>query len=663
MAAVAAATKMSLLTAAARSAPPAGAAAAATAAAPFPQDVEQARARKRPRSTTTDSQESAEDAGPQSRTKHGSGLAGGVAPRVASGGGGITSDKIALESGSSHRSGAEPEAQVQAEAEAARQGMDVEGHRPPGKRFGGGVGAGVQSDAAAAAGSDRDTEGEGEGEEPALSQLLDGNRQRNPTPTPREPEDFGGAEDAEAVWMEREQAAGGGLENSSRGREGAGVAGGVNGEGRVSPRLVVGSSTGGGGGDGSDSPRNPGGGASQLAARAEWRPKKGDLVEVQRRMTPGVNKPGGTGSVVKVNATTRAVDVRYMVEGYWERDIDPVYVRPATLNLDRKRPTLGRCEHCGSLRVDCRQECDYFTAPPPPHFSGSHTDGSEEEGGLAERVARQERRRQHSRRREHERRRRRRRHRRTRPSEDGGDIGEGVGRHTDSQNRRRHLPEDYDEEGEPVGGSSQEEGQARSGSSNGSDAPLRGVGRQRSSRVTRRLVGSSSSGSGSDGGIADSEGRERWRLGDRSDKRDDVGNGLDDDSDVELLDVRRSTNRRSDPASRGSSGSTSSTSSRSRSRSLRDGGGSDSSEGRRGRGREFEGAGGAADACFLQPEGEEDELPPDIPDPTRGVQNREQLQEELLGLLEKLEGNDAAELENDAENETVLEKIAAAVRR
>lgn len=386
-------------------------------------------------------------------------------------------------------------------------------------------------------------------------------------------------------------------------------------------------------------------------------------------MTPGVNKPGGTGSVVKVNATTGAVDVRYMVEGYWERDINPVYIRPATLDLDRRRPTLGRCEHCGSLRVDCRQECDYFAAPPP-RFSASYTDESDGEGGSApsvptkQRWRQRQRQRQHERLRENERRRRHSRHRRARSSEDSSDIGEGMGRHANSQRRRRHLPEDYDEEGEPVGGSSQEERESRSGSCSDSDAPSRGVGQQRGNR---RLVSSSSaSASGSDGGMTDSGGRS---------ERSDLGNGLD--SDVELLDVWRGTSRKSGRFSR------------SRSSSLSNGGGSETSEGdqdreleevgtrpphhrRRGcivphgsiRGGGYDedtSGGGAADARFLQPEGEEDELPLDIADPTRGLETREELEDKISGLLKELEGDDAAELQNDAENETGLEKFAAAV--
>eukprot|EP00903_Cladosiphon_okamuranus_P013658 g12719.t1 len=669
----AAATKTMFLSAGARSGPSPAvvatvAAAAAATAAPCQREAEQVHPRKRPRSTTAGSQEATEDARPQSQKKQGVGLAGGAAPPVVSDKSGVSSGEIALGSGSgsSRRSG------VEAEAEApAGPGMDVEDDR-----------AGVQSIAA------NDIHGGG-GEGAALDELPDGNQTRDPKTTPRELGKLGGAEDSEAVWVEREEAAGGVLEAFPRGRRDAGVAEGVNGESRASSpsRDTV-------AGSGSDNRRNPGGDPSSLADRDEWRPKKGDLVEVERRMTPGVNKPGGTGSVVKVNATTGEVDVRYMVEGYWERGIDPVYIRPATLNLNRKRPTLGRCEHCGSLRVDCRQECDFFTAPPP-RFSGSSTEGSGREGGLAESVARRERRRQQARVRKRERHRQRRRDRRTRPSQDGGKADDGAGRHSGSgQRRRRHLPEDYDEEGDPVGGSSQEETEVRSDSSSDSDALSRGVGRHRRNGATRRLVDSSSSsgggrggGSDSGGGMVDSEGRERWGLVGLSDMSD-VGSGRDD-SDVEILHVQRRPGRRS---GRSRTSSRSSSSSRRRSHRVSNVGGSETSEGEQDRefdwagtrplgrdcgriapqasarggddqGQDAGGDGAADDARFLQPEGKEDELPPDIPDPTRGVQNREELKDELVGALEELEGDELAELRDDVENETGLEKFAAAVRR
>ena len=697
MAAVAAATKMSLSSAAARSSlPPMGAAVAAAAdEATFPREPE-VRPRKRPRSTTAGScQESTEDSRPQAQNKQGAttGVADGAVPPAASDRGEIISGEVALGSGPSHRPRAEAEAPAPAPAPTG-QGMDVEDDS-----------AGTQSDAA-------DGIGRG-GEKAPLEQLPDGNSQHGDSgTTPREPEESDGPKDSEAMWVDREEPASGGVEAYVRDRGDAGVADGVNGEGRASSRDVVtgtssGTGSGGTGGSGaSNTLRDPGGDPSLLSARDGWRPKKGDLVEVERRMTPGVNKPGGTGSVVRVNATTGAVDVRYMVEGYWERGIDPVYVTPATLDLDRRRPTLGRCRHCGSLRVDCRQECDYFTAPPPLYPESSSAEGTEREGDTAESLARMERRRrqQQARQRKRERCRRRHQDRHPRPrSQDGGAAGDGTGRRGSSSSssssqkqQRRHLPEDYDEEGDPVRGSSQEERETGSGSSSNSDAPLRGFGHQRRNRVTRRLVGSSSSsssssssgggGGGGGEGAAGSEDRERWRRRGLSDSSD-VGSGPDD-SDVELLDVRRSTGRRSSRSR-----------SRSRSRSsfgdgdgdgtgTSDGGGEQDREseeaGTRRPGRDrgrvvpresarggydqgrdagVDGDGAAADARFLQPEGEDDELPPDIPDPTRGVRDREELQDELFGALRELEGDDLAELRDDPENDTGLEKLAAAVRR
>lgn len=409
-------------------------------------------------------------------------------------------------------------------------------------------------------------------------------------------------------------------------------------------------------------------------------------------MTPGVNKPGGTARVVKVDATTGAVDVRYVVEGGWERGIDPRYVSPATLELNEKRSTLGRCIHCGSLRIDCRQECEFFTTPspnsPPLYLSGEFPDGSDERGGLPGGSAGEttQRRRRHQRERERERgrererereRRRRHRHRRPRPPSEeggGGDPGERGDQLSESQKRRRHLPEDWDEEGDPVLGSSQEAGEGARGGDNSdgdvdSDAPVTGNGRKRGSRSGRRLVdsGSNGSSSSSDGGTMNIEGPRRRRLAGRPDRNDFEGLNSDD-SYVECLGVGGSTSRgrgggssrrgRFDNSNRYfSDGSGFSESERSREeeeeeeedgstslstciprRSSTRGGADD---------KDDLADGGAIEARFLQAEGEEDALPPDIRDPTRGVKDRSVLRTELQRLLKQMEECDATELEDD----------------
>ncbi|CAM9343990.1 unnamed protein product [Pylaiella littoralis] len=348
-------------------------------------------------------------------------------------------------------------------------------------------------------------------------QTADDDRQRGDSNRTRTGREISDGESAGAVCVGRDDGADAGPEKSSRPRDGDAAASDVNGDGDDLPHqeTVARDSDGGGcgvdgGGGSGSSQEDPGEESSQPAARDGWRPRKRDLVEVERRMTPGVNKPGGTARVVRVDAATGAVDVRYVVEGGWERGIDPRYVSLATLELNEKRSTLGRCIHCGSLRVDCRQECEFFTAPaphlPPFYLSGNFADGSEEDEGRLGRDAGKTKRRwresERERERERLRHRRRRRHRRPRrPSEGGsGDAVDRAGQRSESQKRRRRLPEDCDGEGDPVLGSSQEakEG-ARDGDSSDddadSDAPTRGNGQQRSSRLDRRLADSSSGSS------------------------------------------------------------------------------------------------------------------------------------------------------------------------
>lgn len=528
--------------------------------------------------------------------------------------------------------------------------------------------------------SANDTDG---GEWQVPIQTADDDRQRGDSKRTRTGREISDGESAGAVCVGRDDGADAGPEKSSRPRDGDAAASDVNGDGDDLPHqetVARGSDGGGcgvdGGGGSGSSQEDPGEESSQPAARDGWRPRKRDLVEVERRMTPGVNKPGGTARVVRVDAATGAVDVRYVVEGGWERGIDPRYVSLATLELNEKRSTLGRCIHCGSLRVDCRQECEFFTAPaphlPPFYLSGNFADGSEEDEGRlgrdAGKTTRRWRERERERERERLRHRRRRRHRRPRrPSEGGsGDAVDRAGQRSESQKRRRRLPEDCDEEGDPVLGSSQEakEG-ARDGDSSDddadSDAPTRGNGQQRSSRLDRRLADSSSGSSSTDGGTVNIEGPGRRRLDGRPDKNGS-GTGPDSDSDAELLGVWHSTSHGNDGggSSRGrffnrglslSDGSEASESEQDQEEVKEDRNVSLSNHivRRNSKGDVEEdnagSGGGAIEARFLQAEGEEDALPPDIQDPTSGVKDRKVLRKELQRLLKQLEERDATELE------------------
>lgn len=504
--------------------------------------------------------------------------------------------------------------------------MDVEDDGLPrredshGDTFGGGgVQGGARESAAAAA-----TEGrEGEQTPPQLSKRCD--------------KDSGGTDDdAEATWTEHAQ------ESDDRETPSHGPDAAANGTLRRDG-VVDGSNSdpadgGGGGSDGNQ--RGPGEEEESRPSpsRDVWRPRKKELVEVARRMAPGMNKLGGTARVVKVDPATGLVDVRYVVEGGWERNIDPMYVRPATLDINEKRSTFGRCAHCGSLRVDCQQECEYFTSPPPAAPQDFYlTERGEQDGGLIGNSRGKEGRRAE---RDQHRRRHRRRNGRSRASqEEGGDADRERG-HADSQTRRRHLPQDWDEEGEPVPGSSEEEEEEED--------------REDGGAADRDSSGSS----GSDEGIADDAGvPKRRRLGDRSD-RSSAGSQYDedDDSDIDLLYVRpgvrghggtlhpchrHSKRSRGRNSSGGDSSETEQESGQEQGEEEGEGEMSVSSESESGR------SGGGEEGTFLQAEGDEDELPPDIRDPTRGVKDPGVLQARLEELLKQMETGDVTKLEQD----------------
>ncbi|CAM9784127.1 unnamed protein product [Ectocarpus sp. 13 AM-2016] len=623
----------------------------------FRRDRERAHPLKRPRPTGS-SQEAKEreKARPDPPRQRAGGGVPGVPPRACGGGGSVELKKAAVNERSSSLQSGE-----------GGQGMDVEddgiarrevshGDTVGSEAVQGGAGESAAAAAAAAA------EGrEGDQTPPQLSKRYD-------------KDSGGGDDDAEAIWTEHAQGSSDG-EVPSQGPNAAANGtlrrGGVVESGNNDP-----ADGGGGGGGGSDGNRRDPGEEEESqpsSNRDVWRPQKKELVEVARRTAPGMNKLGGTARVVKVDPATGLVDVRYVVEGGWERNIDPVYVRPATLDMNEKRATFGRCVHCGSLRVDCRQECEYFTSRSRAVQQGLYPlERSEEDEGLGGSSRGKERRR--AERDQHRRRRRRRHNGRSRASqEEGGDVDDRERGHADSQTRRRHLPQDWDEEGEPVPGSSEEEEKEeeeeredrvadRDSSSSGSNSDSAGgiTAPQRRRRIGRRLAVSSS---GSDEGTADDAGVPyRRRLGDRSDISD-AGSQYDDDhdhddSDIDLLYVRqgvrghggtlrprdrRSQRSRGCDSSGGGASVTEQESGLEQGEEEGEGEMSVSSEsGRSGGGEE-----GVVGGGFLQAEGDEDELPPDIQDPTRGVKDPGVLQARLEELLKQMETGDVTKLEED----------------
>lgn len=377
--------------------------------------------------------------------------------------------------------------------------------------------------------------------------------------------------------------------------------------------------------------------------------QKGDLVEVERRMMPGVNKPGGTGRVVKVHAATGKIDVRYVVEGGWERAIDPVYVQLAVLDLSEvKRPTLGRCRHCGSLQVDCKQECEYYMAlrrpPPVPKLTYTRSESNpsrhlseygdeakvDPENGSKQLEPTED------------------RHLHSSRDLDGVVVGEAQ---RDTRRPRRRLPDDWDEEGLPMPGSDDDDEwrlDSRSqevevlGDSDEAESEGEFARRDRENRRDAALADAAH-----DAHIGKTASRER-----------SGGNGSDDvgsSSDVEYLGVKTSSQggdcvrrvRRGTPCQDSDEDMNALSSDRAESYDSGDG---------------FEGAMtsrwsdddvGDLDESgmsqFLMPEGEEASraLPSDIEDPTRGIKAPAVLRRELTNFIRTLEEQDAQNLEKD----------------
>jgi hypothetical protein len=96
----------------------------------------------------------------------------------------------------------------------------------------------------------------------------------------------------------------------------------------------------------------------------------GQLVNVQPRTWPGINKQGGVGRITKVYTQNVSlgdrrgikvthVDVK-LIHGGRENRVDVCYVNEyqAEEGLRDHSRQLGRCSNCGSLRIDCNS-CDW----------------------------------------------------------------------------------------------------------------------------------------------------------------------------------------------------------------------------------------------------------------------------------------------------------------
>lgn len=110
----------------------------------------------------------------------------------------------------------------------------------------------------------------------------------------------------------------------------------------------------------------------------------GMIVQVEARTWPGINKPGGVGSITQLHYSENgneviSVDVRYTVVGGRERRVPVEHVElapefdanegadsaPTTGGQQQRNQLrdrsglLGRCKRCGSLRADCGS-CDWM---------------------------------------------------------------------------------------------------------------------------------------------------------------------------------------------------------------------------------------------------------------------------------------------------------------
>jgi hypothetical protein len=118
----------------------------------------------------------------------------------------------------------------------------------------------------------------------------------------------------------------------------------------------------------------------------------GQWVSVASRTSPGINQPGGIGRITALNEKDRTVSVKYVLDGRHEKNVHLQFVQmysweetSATANtsiamgntrLRDRTMLLGRCTYCGSLRADC-QSCDFATATSWNHHSFHNSTRSE----------------------------------------------------------------------------------------------------------------------------------------------------------------------------------------------------------------------------------------------------------------------------------------------
>lgn len=90
----------------------------------------------------------------------------------------------------------------------------------------------------------------------------------------------------------------------------------------------------------------------------------GQLVEVSSRTYPGINKPGGRGTITKIHYGDNKVDVKYVLGGY-ENFVELAYVQIAVELERRSRVSVGSCsqvlshhhpQQVVSLGIDPRME-------------------------------------------------------------------------------------------------------------------------------------------------------------------------------------------------------------------------------------------------------------------------------------------------------------------
>ena len=150
----------------------------------------------------------------------------------------------------------------------------------------------------------------------------------------------------------------------------AGSVGGAGGAGGVGGRRGEGSGKGGQEGHHGEG-ESEGGAPESSPPLTPPRFAFGDLVEVESRTWPGINKPGGVGRVQGVNRDTGTIDVKYVVNGGSENDINAKYVSLHV--LDVLDSVEGGSGGSGGARSSKRRSIRRRSAPPSsPSPSGDY---------------------------------------------------------------------------------------------------------------------------------------------------------------------------------------------------------------------------------------------------------------------------------------------------